>query len=69
VAHAIKRPNDTKTFGWEPAPAVTEADRAALDAAEALTDRLLLGPYGALDNTASTAFLAGTKTIGSALNI
>jgi hypothetical protein len=69
VAHAIKRPNDTKTFGWDPAPAYTETDRAALDAAEALTDRLLLRPYGVLDNTASAAFLAGTKAIGSALNV
>jgi hypothetical protein len=69
VAHAIKRPNDTKTFGWDPSPAWTEADRAALDAAEALTDRLLFAPYGGLDTTASAAFLAGTTAIGRALNI
>jgi hypothetical protein len=69
VAHAIKRPNDTRTFGWDPAPVWTEADRAKLDAAEALTDRLLLGAYSALDEAAGAAFLAGTKAIGAALGI
>jgi hypothetical protein len=69
VAHAIKRPNDVGTFGWDPAPVWTEADQAKLDAAEALTDRLLLGPYGTLDEDAGAAFLAGTKAIGAALDI
>jgi hypothetical protein len=69
VAHAIKRPNDVKAFGWDPAPAYTEADRAALAAAETLTDRLLLRPYGALDDAAGAAFLAGTKAIGTALGV
>jgi hypothetical protein len=40
-----------------------------LEAAEALADRLLLDPYGVLDNTTRAAFLAGTKAMGSALNI
>lgn len=26
VAHAMKRPHDIATFGWAPAPAVTDAD-------------------------------------------
>jgi hypothetical protein len=69
VAHAIKRPHDVKTFGWDPAPPYTEADRAALDAAEALTDRLLLRSYGALDDAAGAAFLAGTRAIGAALGV
>ncbi len=69
VAHAIKRPNDVKAFGWDPAPQYTEADRAALDAAETLTDRLLLSPYGVLNDAAGTAFLAGTKAIGTALGV
>lgn len=69
VAHAIKRPNDAKTFGWDPAPTCTDADRAALEAAEALTDRLLLRPYGVLDEAARTAFLTGAQTIGAALGL
>lgn len=69
VAHAIKRPDDVGTFGWDPAPEVTDADRAKLDGAETLTDQLLLGPYRALDASASAAFLSGTKAIGTALGL
>jgi hypothetical protein len=69
VAHAIKRPNDVATFGWDPAPDVTEADRANLDKAEALTDRLLIKAYDALDDDAKAALLAGTKAIGAALGV
>jgi len=69
VAHAIRRPNDVATFGWDPAPEVTDADRANLDAAEALTDRLLIKAYDALDGGAKAALLAGTKAIGVALGI
>lgn len=69
VAHAIKRPNDVGTFGWDPAPEWTDADRARLDDAEALTDRLLLRPYSALDDNAAAALRAGTTAIGAALGI
>jgi hypothetical protein len=69
VAHAIKRPNDVKAFGWDPAPTYTDADRATLDAAETLTDRLLIRPYGALDDAAGAAFLTGTRAIGAALGV
>ncbi len=55
MAHAIKRPNDTKAFGWNQAPTYADADRAALELAETLTDRLLLQPYGALSNAAGAA--------------
>lgn len=69
VAHAIQRPDDVATFGWDPAPEVTEADRANLNAAEALTDRLLIRAYESLDDGAKAALLAGTKAIGAALSI
>ncbi|GIX49113.1 MAG: hypothetical protein KatS3mg131_3324 [Candidatus Tectimicrobiota bacterium] len=69
VAHAIRRPNDVKTFGWDPAPTYTEADRAKLDAAEALTNALLVPPYSALDETARAAFLDGVRAIGAALEV
>jgi hypothetical protein len=69
VAHAIKRPKDVGTFGWDPAPEVTDADRVKLDAAEALTDTLLLGAYSTLNDKAGAALLAGTRAIGTALNV
>jgi hypothetical protein len=69
MAHAIQNPNNTATFGWDPAPEPTEADKAKLDAAENLTDQLLLGAYSSLNDKASVAFLAGTKAIGAALSI
>ncbi|PON15385.1 hypothetical protein C2W62_24105 [Candidatus Entotheonella serta] len=69
VAHAIKRPDDVATFGWDPAPEVTEADRTNLDVAEALTDRLLIRAYESLDDEAKAALLAGTKAIGTALGV
>jgi len=69
VAHAIRRPNDVTTFGWDPAPEVTNADRANLDAAEALTDGLLINAYDALDDSSKAALLAGTQAIGIALGI
>ncbi len=69
VAHAIKRPNDVATFGWDPAPDITDADRANLDAAEALTDRLIIGAYESLNDGAKAALLAGTKAMGVALGI
>jgi hypothetical protein len=69
VAHAIKRPNDVQTFGWDPALTCTDADRAKLDAAEALTDTLLIGPYSTLDEAASAAFVSGTNAIGTALDV
>lgn len=69
VAHAIKRPGDVATFGWNPAPEVTDADRANLRAAEALTDQLLISAYASLDDGAKAALLAGTKAIGTALGV
>ncbi len=69
VAHAITRPDNVGMFGWDPAPEVTETDRAKLAAAAALTDRLLLGPYESLDAAAKAALLAGTQAIGTALGV
>ena len=67
VAHAIRRPDDVATFGYEEAPAITEADRAKLAEADELTDRLLLDPYGALDDTEKAAIVAGAEAIAAAL--
>lgn len=67
-AHLIKRPGDYKTFGYDEAaaPTVTDADRAALDAAEALTDRLLVPAHAALDDAGSAAFASGVQAIAAA---
>ncbi len=69
VAHAVKRPDAVATFGWDPAPENTDDDRANLDAAEALTDRLLISTYESLDDSAKAALLAGTQAIGAGLGI
>ncbi len=67
VAHAIKRPGDVQMFGYTEAPAVTEADRAALDRAERLTDEILLPSFAVLDDAAGDALVAGTDALHAAL--
>ena len=57
VAHAIKRPDDVGTFGYAEAPTATDADRAKLDAAERLTDELVLPAYSVLDAAAATTMV------------
>lgn len=68
VAHAIKRPDDVATFGWDPAPAIDDEAMAARDAAEALTDQLLVPSYEGLSDSQADALVAGTKAIGAALS-
>lgn len=68
IAHYIKRPDDYATFGYGgDAPAVTDAHRAALDAAERLTDAMVLTGYGALDAAEADALLAGVEAMERAL--
>lgn len=67
VAHALRRPNDITSFGYAEAPATTDADRAALDAAEALTDRLVRPAYAVLDAAEADALVAGLDAIAAAL--
>jgi len=67
VAHAIKRPEDVATFGYETAPEIGPEDPAAYEAAEALTDRLLVPSYEGLSDTQADALVAGTEAIGAAL--
>jgi len=68
-AHFLRRPNDQKTFGYdeEHPPAVTDADRAALAAADVLTDRLVLPAFSALDASGAAALAAGVAGIAAAL--
>ena len=65
VAHAIRRPDDVASFGWETAPDLTDADRSRLDAADALTDQLLVASIAALTDAQRDAFVAGVEAIGA----
>ncbi|MGB5755289.1 MAG: hypothetical protein WBM50_00110, partial [Acidimicrobiales bacterium] len=67
VAHAIRRPDDVETFGHQSAPHISEEDRRLLAEADELTNRLMAHPYGALDDAAGTAIVAGAEAINKAL--
>jgi uncharacterized membrane protein len=67
VAHVIKRPDDATTFGWDPAPEIGPDDPVKCEAAESLTDRLLVPSYGGLTDEQAAALVAGTEAIGAAL--
>ncbi len=68
VAHAIKRPGDVATFGWDPAPIIAADDAAKSEAAEALTDQLLVPSYAGLSVAQAAALVFGTEAIGTALS-
>lgn len=68
VAHAIRRPDDVEAFGHQSPPEITDAHRAQLAEADVLTDRLMAGPYGALDQAAGQAIVAGAEAIDNALS-
>jgi Helix-turn-helix family len=69
TAHFIRRPEMFATFGWpeDDRPTVTDADTAALAAAEAMTDKLVAPAYGALDDDGASALLAGLRAMGPLL--
>lgn len=65
VAHAIRRPDDVASFGWEPAPDISDDDRARLDVADELTDRLLVPSIEALTDSQRSVFTAAVDAIGA----
>lgn len=67
VAHAIKRPDDLAMFGYEEPPAVTDADRAALERAETITDDILEPAFSVLSDEQGQALVAGTNAMHAAL--
>ncbi len=69
VAHAIKRPNDLELFGWtaDDIPPITDEDRARLDEAEEITNRLLASAYDRLDEAGRTALTVGLNGMSAAL--
>jgi hypothetical protein len=69
TAHFLRRPNDIGMFGWGPedAPPITDEERAQLDAADELTDRLVLPAYAVLDEEGGQALLDGLEALEAAL--
>ena len=71
TAHYLRRPNDMKSFGYDEAtpPAVTDADRAALAAADKLTDKLVTPAFAALDDGGRAALAGGVAGMAAALGV
>jgi hypothetical protein len=69
TAHFLRRPNDIGMFGWGPedAPPITDEERVQLDAADELTDRLVLPAYAVLDEEGGQALLDGLEALEAAL--
>jgi Helix-turn-helix family len=68
VAHAIRRPDDTATFGWDPAPTATDLDRDRLARADELTDALLVPAVETLRDAQIEAFAAGAAAMAAAVS-
>jgi hypothetical protein len=70
TAHYLHRPDDMAMFGWseQDVPHVTDSERSKLQAAEHLTDDLVLPAYAVLDEGGQEALLAGLEAIGKALS-
>lgn len=70
TAHFMRRPNDMGTFGWsdDDSPEIGDNEREKLAAADRLTDRLVAPAYGAVDDPAQKAILAGLDQMEAALN-
>lgn len=67
VAHAIKRPDDVAMFGYQEPPVITDADRAAHQRAEDVTDDILLPAFSVLTAAQADALIAGTDAMHAAL--
>jgi hypothetical protein len=67
-AHAIRRPGDVASFGWDPAPEISDHDHALLDAADELTDRLLVPSIASLTDAQAAAFVDAVEVIGAHLS-
>lgn len=68
-AHYLQRPDFMGMFGWPEGdvPEVTEEHRRRLEAAEALTDRLVAPAYSVLDDDGRRALLDGLDGIVAAI--
>ncbi len=70
TAHTIKRPNDLAMFGWpvDDVPEISDEQRAAVDAAEVLTDDLVRPAYAVLDDAGAAALVRGLDDMAVALS-
>ena len=67
MAHRVRRPDDVEMFGWTDDVTVAGSDHALWEAAEALTDDLLVPAYGVLDDAEAAALANGVSAIEAAL--
>jgi len=71
VAHYMKRPANFRLFGWkdEDAPAVGDAERRQMAAAEELTDSLVAPAFEVLDDEEKERFCEHLRAISAALPV
>jgi hypothetical protein len=67
VAHFVSRPNDGRMFGHPDAVEPTDAQRAAMAQAEAITDVIVAPAYAVLDDAERAEFVATLQEIDAAL--
>jgi hypothetical protein len=69
TAHAIKRPDMWKQFGYseEEMPKITDDIRKAMDKAEEITDRIVEPAYAVLNEAERTALVDGLLAVKTAL--
>ena len=65
-AHFLERPDDYATFGWADPPEVDDADRAAMVAAEELTNRMLAPAFAAVPEPERAGFVATCEALQAA---
>jgi hypothetical protein len=66
---AVKRPDDTATFGWDPAPAVDASHIERHAAADELTTKLLERSFAGLATDEHEALIGGTMGMATALGL
>jgi len=69
TAHFVKQPGGGAMFGWPPdfMPEISDEQRAAVEAAEVLTDDLVRPAYAVLDDAGAAALLRGLDDMAVAL--
>ncbi len=68
VAHAIRRPNDGKMFGWDELPEPTDEDRALLVKVDETTDARMAQHYAGLTEDQRQALADGTAALVAAVS-
>ncbi len=69
VAHAVKRPDMVKAFGYETPPEPSADDAAKIEAAEAMTDQLLVPAFSVLSDAQSEALVSGITSMAAAYGV